>query len=164
MVRAPASETALQQKRLVKKVLIPLDGSKLGEASIPLVKVLAEGSGAEIILFHVDEPVITWGIYEGYPGYTTPPPAPESREASAMKYLDGVAKPLKESGLTTSTVVVFGLPARRIVEYAKANAINLIAMSTHGRSGIGEWVFGSVTDKVLHAGDTPVLVVRAPGA
>ena len=48
-----------------------------------------------------------------------------------------------------------------IIDYAKANDIDLIAMSTHGRSGIGRWVFGSVTDKVLHAGDTPVLVVSA---
>ncbi len=160
LIRAPASETALQERRLVKKILAPLDGSKLGEAAIPFIEVLAPALGAELLLFHVVEPVTTWGIYEGYPGYTTPPPDPESRRASAMVYLDGMAKPLKEKGLSVACVVEYGLPARRITDYAKDNAIDLIAMSTHGRSGVGEWVFGSVTDKVLHAGDKPVLVIR----
>jgi len=58
-------------------------------------------------------------------------------------------------------VVRSGAAADQILEYAEANGIDLIAMSTHGRSGIGRWVFGSVTDKVLHAGDTAVLTVRA---
>ncbi len=57
-------------------------------------------------------------------------------------------------------MLVMGPAADRIIDYAKENAIDLIAMSTHGRSGISRWVFGSVTDKVLHAGDIPVLVVR----
>jgi nucleotide-binding universal stress UspA family protein len=51
------------------------------------------------------------------------------------------------------------LAAEEIVSYAEANDIDLIVMSTHGRSGIGRWAFGSVTDRVLHTGDIPVLVV-----
>ena len=54
-----------------------------------------------------------------------------------------------------------GRAADGILEYAEANRIDLIAMSTHGRSDIGRWVLGSVTDKVLHAGNTAVLTVRA---
>jgi nucleotide-binding universal stress UspA family protein len=57
----------------------------------------------------------------------------------------------------------FGSAANHIIDFAEANDIGLIAMSTHGRSGIGRWIFGSVTDKVLHAGHTALLVVRAPG-
>jgi len=58
-------------------------------------------------------------------------------------------------------VVRLGSAPDQILEYAEANAIDLITMSTHGRSGIGRWVLGSVTDKVLHAGDMAVLTVRA---
>jgi nucleotide-binding universal stress UspA family protein len=77
-----------------------------------------------------------------------------------MQYLDGIGKKLKGKGLGVSSVVVIGSSADQIIDYAKANTIDLIAMSTHGRTGIGRWIFGSVTDKVLHAGDTPVLVAR----
>ncbi|MFC1910245.1 universal stress protein [Chloroflexota bacterium] len=138
LIRAPASEDKIAQRRILKKILVPLDGSKLGEAAIPLVKALATGLNAEVILIHVDEPIITWGIYEDYPGYTASPPDPESRKASAIAYLDSVAKPLKDSGLTASSVMVFGLPARAIAQYTKDNDVDLIAISTHGRSGIAE--------------------------
>jgi nucleotide-binding universal stress UspA family protein len=66
-------------------------------------------------------------------------------------------------GLTVSEVVVSGDPADVILHYAESSAVDIITMSTHGLSGIKRWVFGSVTDKVLHAGDMPVLVVRAAG-
>jgi len=160
LIRAQASELSLQQKRLLKRILVPLDGSKLGEAAIPGTEALARALGAELVLLQVVEPATTWGTYEGYPSY--PPPADvESRKASAKAYLDGVGKPLEEKGLNTSSVLEYGLPARQIIDYAKANGVDLIAMSTHGRSGIALWVFGSVTDKILHAGDTAVLIVRA---
>jgi nucleotide-binding universal stress UspA family protein len=83
------------------------------------------------------------------------------RRASAMAYLESVAKDVREKGLSASSAVGSGAPADQIIDYAEANAIDLIAMSTHGRSGITRWVFGSVTDKVLHAGNTVVLTVRA---
>jgi len=163
LIRAPASNAALRQKRLVKRILVPLDGSKTGEAAIPRTEVLSRALGAEIVLFQVVGLVTVWGAYEGYVSYPEPPD-PESRKASAVTYLDGVGKPLKEKGLSISSVVVLGSAAEKIIDYAKANDIDLIAMSTHGRSGIGRWVFGSVTDKTLHAGDTAVLVVRPPKA
>jgi nucleotide-binding universal stress UspA family protein len=88
----------------------------------------------------------------------------EAKRGSALAYLDSVGKAFREKGLSTSSIVALGSPADKIIDYADANAIDLIAMSTHGRSGIGRWVFGSVTDKVLHAGDKPVLAVRATKA
>ncbi len=66
------------------------------------------------------------------------------------------------SGITMRTKVIFGNAAEEIVRVAGEEGANLIAMSTHGRSGIGRWVFGSITDKVLrHEESVPVLVVRA---
>lgn len=164
LIKAPASRAALRQKRLVKRILMPLDGSTLAEAAIPHTEVLSWALGAELVLIQVLMPLtipIPLGEECVYPSM---PQAEESRKASAMAYLDGVGKPLKERGLITSSAVNLGSPADQIIDYAEANAIDLIAMSTHGRSGIGRWVFGSVTHKVLHAGDTPVLVVRAAKA
>jgi nucleotide-binding universal stress UspA family protein len=63
--------------------------------------------------------------------------------------------------LTVSEVVASGNPADVILDYAASNAVDIITMSTHGLSGIKRWVFGSVTDKVLHSGDMPILVARA---
>lgn len=157
LVRAPASEAALRQKRLVKRILVPLDGSDLGAAAIPHAEALGRALGAELVLFQVLEPVASWAGSE-VPYYITEPP--EKRKNLAITYLDDVGKALRERGLKVSGVVAVGSPADRIVDYAKENAIDLIAISTHGRTGIGRWVFGSVTDKVLHAGDTAVLVVR----
>lgn len=163
LIRTPASSKALRQKRLIKRILVPLDGSKIGEAAIPSTEALAKALGAELILFQVVQPVIAWTGLGHDISYTIPQDL-ESIKASALAYLGSVGKPLKEKGLSTLSVVEVGSPADQIIDYAKANTIDLIAMSTHGRSGIGRWVLGSVTDKVLHAGDTPVLVVRAAKA
>ena len=163
LIRVPASSDALEQKSLIKRILVPLDGSRVGEAAIPCTEALARALGAELVLIQVMEPVITWAGFEGSVSYATPQDE-ESRKAAAMAYLASVGKPLKESGISTSIAVGFGSSADQIIDYAEANAIDLIAMSSHGRSGIGRWVFGSITSKVLRAGDTPLLVVRATKA
>ncbi len=158
LVRATASEAALRQKRLVEKILVPLDGSELGAVAIPYAEVLAQALMAELVFFQATPMTVTSGISEGGMLYGE---LAENMRASALAYLDSVAKPLKERGLKVSVAVALGSPADQIIDYAKQNAVDVIAMSTHGRTGIGRWVFGSVTDKVLHAGDTAVLVIRA---
>jgi nucleotide-binding universal stress UspA family protein len=160
LVRTPASEAAIQQKKLMNRILVPLDGSRIGEAAIPCTQTVAKALAAEIVMFQVIEPITTWAGFEGGVSYAMPQDE-ENRKAYALAYLEGVGKRFEEMGLSTSNAVGFGSSANQIIEFSAANAIDLIAMSTHGRSGIGRWVFGSVTDKVLHAGDTPVLVVRA---
>lgn len=164
LVRAPAGDAALQQKRLVKRILVPLDGSSVGETAIPYAEALAKPLGAELILFQVLEPAaeaVAWtGTYES----RAIPPKPVDAgggKSHAIAYLESVGSPLKGKGLSVSTATALGQPANQIIDYAKDKAIDLIAMSTHGRSGIGRWVFGSIADKVLHSGDTAVLVVRA---
>ncbi|HUW12521.1 MAG TPA: universal stress protein [Anaerolineae bacterium] len=71
---------------------------------------------------------------------------------------------LSNAGLSVSVVVLFGRPAERIIEHATKEQVDLIAMSTHGRSGFSRWMLGSVADKVLRGVMLPVLVVRPPGA
>jgi len=85
------------------------------------------------------------------------------KKESSEQYLDSVAKVLEGRGYPVSKHVTTGPPAEQILDFAEANPVDLIAMSTHGLSGIKRWIFASVTDKVLHAGDMPVLVVRAAG-
>jgi nucleotide-binding universal stress UspA family protein len=162
LIRSPADKAALQQRSLVKRILVPLDGSKLSEVAIPYAEALAQVLGAELFLFQTFTPPTLEGTYRysSIPA-TTLKEAEEHTRKSAMDYLDSLGKAFQEKGITTLSVVKSGAAADQILEYAEANEINLIAMSTHGRSGIGRWVLGSVTDKVLHAGDTAVLTVRA---
>lgn len=161
LVRVPPAQDRVQEKRLVKRILLPLDGSDIGEAAFPYAEALALGMPAELILIQVLRPavliaegstMVSGAVYEKQE---------EIRKAHATAYLDNVAGKAEEKRLRISKALVSGYPPERIIDYAQASAIDLIAMSTHGRSGISRWVFGSVTDKVLHAGDTPVLTVRA---
>jgi len=164
LIRAPANERAIQQKRLVKKIMVPLDGSELGATALPYAELIGQALGAELVLLHILEPIRP-PLSASEVGVPSPEVIiDENRTADYSAYLNGVAERLKQWGIKVSSALVRGSPADQIIDYAKTNSIDLIAMSTHGRTGIGRWVFGSVTDKVLHAGDTPVLVIRAQKA
>ena len=73
------------------------------------------------------------------------------------------AEKLKSQGLTARTAVVSGNPSEEILDFAGKNQVDLIIMSTHGRSGVSRWVMGSVTDRVLRHSMVPVLAVSPPG-
>jgi nucleotide-binding universal stress UspA family protein len=162
LVRTPArGKDALERRMLMRRVLVPLDGSRLGEGAVSHVETLAGSLGAEVVLLHIVDPLIVQPMYGPLLSYPLPvPEGEEAMRAEAKAYLSGVEKTLSEKGLETTGEVLFGSPADQIIDFAERNDIDLIALSTHGRSGIGRWVFGSVTDKVLHAGDTAVLVIR----
>jgi len=100
----------------------------------------------------------------------TPGPAPglhekwaKATEAEAEAYLDSVAQSLRETGLEVESVILQGIPSEVIVRYAQGNGIDLIAMATHRRSGVGRLVFGSVADFVLRELGMPMLVVKPQG-
>ena len=144
--------------RLIKRILVPLDGSPMSERSLKLVEPLAAGLGAEIVLFQAVEPV------RYVPGFETMVPnvvlpSDDEIKRSAGKYLTDIAEPLKQRGVKLSSIVVVDAPAEAIVDYSDSENIDLIAMTTHGFSGIKRWVFGSTTQKVLQAGSKPVLVI-----
>ena len=165
LVRKEAPAEGLQRKGLIKRILVPLDGSKVAEQIVPHAEELARGMGAELILFQAYESFL--GVISGEAMITMSAEeikeANKHREEDAKAYLRTIAGTLREMGLTVSEVIVPGDPADVILSYAESNAVDIISMSTHGLSGLKRWVFGSVTDKVLHAGDMPVLVVRAAG-
>ena len=163
LVRSPAKGDALHQKRLINKVLVPLDGSPIAEQVLPHAEGVARILGSELFLFHVFEPMRKYAgglVYRALPNEVVDAENARRKQAG-LSYLDEISKKLKDRGISVTSGVAPGSPAEQILDYADANRMDLIAMSTHGRSGVGRWVFGSVTDKVLHAGDTAVFVVRA---
>jgi len=161
LIRAKGARPDVREKGMLKKALVPLDGSKESEASIPYIEELASKLKAEVVLFQVLEP--TRYVYAGGAGaaktpYTEKEMAP--LKASAGDYLKKVAGGLEGKGITTRYEVRVGTAAEEIIKLADELYVDMVAMSTHGRSGISRWAFGSVADKVLHAGNTPLLLVR----
>jgi nucleotide-binding universal stress UspA family protein len=161
LVRTPVDEMARREHRLVKRILVPLDGSDVGEAALPWAVELAQRLGAEVILYQVVKHVMILATEGAAMSSEIYEEEEKFRRAAAMAYLEKIGKSALEKGLSISYALGSGPPADQIIDYAETNDVDLIAMSTHGRSGISRWVFGSVTDKVLHAGSTGVLTVRA---
>ena len=161
LVRPSADKAVSKEGALVKKILLPLDGSKVGEAAIPCVESLALTLNAEIVLLQIIKLSALVASEGAAMSSAMIREEEEFKRASAVAYLKDIEKNLLAKGLKTAIAVGSGSPADQIIDFAETNSIDLIAMSTHGRSGIGRWVFGSVTDKVLHSGDTSVLTVRA---
>jgi nucleotide-binding universal stress UspA family protein len=85
----------------------------------------------------------------------------ETAEEDAKAYLSTTAGRLGGQGVEVTTATAIGSVANCIVEYAAVNSIDLIAMCTHGRTGLARWALGSVADRVLRAGGKPILLVRA---
>ena len=152
---------------MFNKILVPLDGSRLAECALPYVEELVKTKSVkEIILFRVCEQP---AIRADYPA-NMPEPWPEhvkdimdSARNQCSSYLDDVEKRLKDLGVKVQVQTCLGEAAEEIVKYTEQNKINMIAMASHGRSGISRWTFGSVAEKVFRHSPVPVLMVKAPG-
>jgi len=152
---------------MYSRILVPLDGSKIGEAALPYVEELVSKLSAvqkvEVILFQVASPLTHWVIA----GETSAPVPYMEKELNILKqqartYLKKIAESLKAKGAVVKIKVSVGDAANEILKAEKETRAGLVAMSTHGRSGLSRWAFGSVMDKVLRGGGIPVLVVRVP--
>jgi nucleotide-binding universal stress UspA family protein len=162
---------------MFQKILVPLDGSKLAECALPYVEEIAGGCNTdEVILVSVTERVT---------GKTSAPDIKEQYRSSdrsdlggagaqvevtfgklekqAQRYLGKLAKTLEAKGIHAQAEVLLGNPAEEIASFAEKNGIDIIIMSSHGRSGPSRWAYGSVADKIFRASCVPVLMVRAPG-
>jgi len=96
-----------------------------------------------------------------YRDYMVDPTSESERiKLGLQDYLDHVTRRIKAAGHEVVTAIRLGQPAEEIISYASESGCEVIVMSTHGRSGIGRWVYGSVADKVLRGSATPVLLVR----
>jgi nucleotide-binding universal stress UspA family protein len=150
---------------MYKKIMVPLDGSKLAESVLPHVEAIAKGTNAEeVILASVTERVPSYRPVTDYSQPTEEELVPEAvgkMEKQAQRYLNRVAKMLEAKGIKTETLVLLGNPAEEITFSAEHYGVDLIIMASHGRSGISRWTHGSVADKVFRASGVPVLMIRA---
>jgi nucleotide-binding universal stress UspA family protein len=149
---------------MYKKVLVPLDGSKLAECVLPHVESIAGGCGVEEVIFlRVAEPLHLPSGGGVYLDQQTIDRIDADSKAAAESYLGQLVKRTRYNGVSIKTELITGVPAESIADYAMKNSIDLIAIATHGRSGISRWAWGSVADRILRSACVAVLMVRAPG-
>jgi len=142
---------------MYKRALVPLDGSPLAEAIIPFLTEIAGPLDMSIVLLRVLEPVPA-GIVGGVGGVLVT--VDEVRTREAKEYLESIAAGVRARGIDVSSQVRSGRPDLQIVEAARDTSADLIAMSTHGRSGLGRLLFGAVAEQVLRHADVPVFMMR----
>ena len=161
LIRAKGVHHHAVDKGTMKKTVVPLDGSSESEAIIPYIEELASKLKGEVILLHVVPPASP--VY-AVPGETAQIPYTQAQvellKANAEGYLEKVSGALKGKGIKVRSQVRVGNTAHEIIKLADEVHTDLVAMSTHGRSGITRWALGSTADKVLHGGNTPLLLVR----
>jgi nucleotide-binding universal stress UspA family protein len=142
---------------MFKKILVPLDGSSMAEAVLPYVRRMALEDGAEVELLNVTMLPI--------PAYPVDAPLDfdnviKQQHEASEQYLKKVVEDIGHDGIKVTPLISEGPVAEEILSYAESTGADLIAMSTHGRSGISRWLMGSVADKVLHGAKVPVLLIR----
>lgn len=142
---------------MFSRIMVPLDGSPLAEAVLPYATLLAKACSAQIDLVSVLD---TGGLHAEPQHQATIDQVAERAQLEAETYLNDVTNRLEAQKLTVQSNVLLGRPAETLASYAESSGADLIAMSTHGRSGIGRWLIGSVTDRVLHLSSIPMLIIR----
>lgn len=148
---------------MYKHILVPLDGSKISEQVVTHATELANQNDrtTRITLLRAVPPLYPSTIEFGTLSQSLSLEDDLMRvEVAIDEYLHNIADILKSEGYTVDTVVRRQEPAEAIVDYAEENNVDLITIATHGRSGVGRWIFGSVTQKVVQGAEAPVLVIR----
>jgi nucleotide-binding universal stress UspA family protein len=141
---------------MFQRILVPLDGSELGELALPYAAELAAAFGSQVDLLYVDD--------------TKSPEQQHMNQVYIEKMVErtvGLIKnfsPVETNPAQANPVILDGEPAAQIIEYAEKNNVSLLIMVSHGRSGIMPWPMGSTAAKVLQRTDKPVLFIRAQQA
>jgi nucleotide-binding universal stress UspA family protein len=161
LVRPSEGASVSARPPSIKRIMVPLDGSSLAEAVLVPAEAVARLLGAEVMLLQVIPPPIA----------NAAPPGPRSmsyheeiiaiRRSEAHDYLRRMAERLEQQGVHARTAATFGAGvAEMILEMARRNRIDVIAVATSGHGGIRRLALGSIADKLVRAADQPVLVVR----
>ncbi len=160
LTRGKDSLPETREKGILNKILIPLDGSRNAEVVIPYIEELAARLKVEVILLQA--------LVSGYQTLSDYVALTEeqlkSDKAAAIDHLDKIAAQLKKKSITVTTevrlIIQEARAADEIIDFAGQIRADLIAMSTHGRSGVRRWVFGSVAERILREGNIPLLLVK----
>jgi nucleotide-binding universal stress UspA family protein len=153
----PVDEPAGAELHPFNKIMVCLDGSILAEQILPYAAEQAQRFGSRVVLFQAFAPLDPGHAgAEGNPSVRNENP----NQAEVMVYLENVATPLNEKGLDVLSVALPGPAANLIVDYAHREGVSLITLATHGRSGLGRAIFGSVADRVLREAALPILLIK----
>ncbi len=146
-----------------RRVIVPLDGSELAETVLPHLEALASNCQITTIELVRAVPHLEMHYKAAVPlDARQERQMDEADKKAAEEYLQKIKKRLDSSRMTVTTTVLFGRPAETLAEYIEKSDADLLVIATHGRSGPSRWVWGSVTDKLLHCVCIPVFVVRPP--
>ena len=159
---------------MFNKILVSLDGSELAEAALPYAESLAKQYGAKLIIVEVlhesnmSSAMATApsaGMSLSYPVSSMTALRDQFKDEIRVieERMDGLLARLRSEGIEAEWDVLHGNPADGILAAAKQREVDLIVMTTHGRSGLRRSVLGSVTDKVIRGTDKPVLAVKPEG-
>jgi nucleotide-binding universal stress UspA family protein len=145
---------------MYKKILVPLDGSKLAECVLTHVETITNGCGiSEVVFVRVYEP-----LHAVAQDYILPEDSQQKGIEIAKNYLNDIKEKVKYDNAIVSSTVLVGRAPEGIADYANKNDFDLIVIATHGHSGISRWVWGGVADRILRSASIPVLMVRVPGS
>ena len=139
---------------MIDKILVPLDGSQAAEGILPWVREIASRAGAQVLLLTSVQDIGVWDA-------TLAAAAMGREEALALEYLERQAAELEAGGLRARAVVTMGPAAEAILDAAAREGAGLIAITTHGRSGVTRWLFGSVSGKLIQSAQVPLFVIRS---
>ena len=140
---------------MFERILVPLDGSSRAEAVLPQIAKILKREDSEILLLGIPQPPsIAFGT-------ELAPPLIVDYRGETRAYLARLEQRWTDQGVRVRSLVEEGPPAGMILETADRENVTMIAMATHGRTGLARWVFGSVTEKVIRASSVPVLVLRS---
>jgi nucleotide-binding universal stress UspA family protein len=152
------------QSVVYERIVVPLDGSELAEVAIPHAEVVVRATGAPMHLVQVvDAPhltrVGTVGLSVEQTALLATLKQIEAEEVAAKEYLAAIRERLVERGLVTTTTVVTGEVVPELLSAVQPR--DLLVMTTHGRTGLARWFFGSVAEAVIRRSPVPVLLVRS---
>ncbi len=144
----PAVINAMSEHRGFERILLPHDGSDLADQAIPPATALARVYGAELILFRVEN------FATGGPHHTL------RAEQDVVAELEPLRAKLEAHGIAVRSAAAVGADAREILKAVERFDVDLLAMTSHGRSGVSNWWFGSVAEALAQAAPCPLFVVR----
>lgn len=155
-----------RSKEPIRRILITLDGSQLAEMAMEPTLEIARAIGARIVLLRINE-IVPLNPLEVAVSWDWEIPEPEQklmseRRQTAEAYLKEIVRRFDLSPSEAETIVLDGTPVDRVQEFARLYGIDLIAMSTHGHTGLRRWLYGSVTAKVMRGSHCSMLIIRPP--
>lgn len=162
LIRPQMAKQTEGKEHLINRILISLDGSDLSKLALPIGEELAAKLKVSVTLTQMATKVRIYEDDSGASAYIDYAKLDEDEKRRVSAEMIAMVKEVKKKGIDVTSIVTSGYDAaENIMETAKKADADLMVMSTHGRSGLGRWVFGSVAEKILRHGETPLLLVNA---